>query len=119
MDFMTIENKVHTTQSQHMLLDVWLSNTLNQSFLTDIINKVKDQFTVVGQTSHSFDPQGETIVLILAESHFTIHTYPEHNYISMDLYICNTSIDLSIIKNLILKDLSILKINENIFLRGF
>jgi S-adenosylmethionine decarboxylase proenzyme len=119
MDFMTIENKEHSTQSQHMLLDVWLSKAIDQSWLEDIISKVKDQFTVVGQTSHSFDPQGETIVLILAESHFTIHTYPEHNYLSMDLYICNTTIDLSIIKNLILQDLPISKINEKIMLRGF
>jgi S-adenosylmethionine/arginine decarboxylase-like enzyme len=43
---------------------------------------------------HLFTPHGETSVFILSESHFSIHTYPEHNYLSMDLYICNPDANL-------------------------
>ncbi len=35
-----------------------------------------------------FRPHGLTAVWVLSESHFTIHTYPEHGYISVDCYTC-------------------------------
>ncbi len=43
---------------------------------------------VVCRVQKDFRPQGLTAVWILEESHFTIHTYPEHNYISADCYTC-------------------------------
>ncbi|PNX46002.1 MAG: adenosylmethionine decarboxylase, partial [Thermoplasmata archaeon M11B2D] len=46
------------------------------------------KMTVVDKLSCYFSPQGETVVWILAESHFTLHTYPEYEYISMDCYTC-------------------------------
>jgi S-adenosylmethionine decarboxylase proenzyme len=45
-------------------------------------------FNVLGKTEHRFEPQGYTLILLLAESHFSIHTFPEHNYVSIDLYTC-------------------------------
>ena len=35
-----------------------------------------------------FRPQGMTAVWVLSESHFAVHTYPEHNYLSIDCYTC-------------------------------
>lgn len=43
---------------------------------------------VVSFVRHDFAPEGLTAVWILSESHFTIHTYPEHKYISVDCYTC-------------------------------
>lgn len=43
---------------------------------------------VVCRVQKDFRPQGLTAVWILEESHFSIHTYPEHNYISVDCYTC-------------------------------
>ncbi|MFZ6751097.1 adenosylmethionine decarboxylase [Undibacterium sp. Ren11W] len=38
---------------------------------------------------HSFDAgQGITGVVLLAESHITIHTWPEHGYAALDIFIC-------------------------------
>ncbi|PHM69266.1 adenosylmethionine decarboxylase [Xenorhabdus kozodoii] len=38
---------------------------------------------------HEFEPWGVSGVLILAESHFTIHTWPEYCYAALDLFICH------------------------------
>ena len=37
---------------------------------------------------HKFAPQGVSGVVIISESHLTIHTFPEHGYASIDVYTC-------------------------------
>ena len=49
----------------------------------------------VGDTFHQFDPHGVTGVVLLAESHLAIHTWPEINFVSIDVYVCNLSSDNS------------------------
>tara|TARA_Y100000310_G_scaffold101019_1_gene98917 strand:+ start:1171 stop:1473 length:303 start_codon:yes stop_codon:yes gene_type:complete len=44
--------------------------------------------TVVSKTHHQFDPQGITGLWVLAESHFALHTYPEHRFLAMDIFTC-------------------------------
>ncbi len=43
---------------------------------------------VVGETFHQFTPQGVTGVLSIAESHISIHTWPEHRYAAADVFTC-------------------------------
>lgn len=42
---------------------------------------------------HKFAPQGVSGVLIISESHISIHTWPELNYASVDVYTCGTTVD--------------------------
>ncbi len=44
--------------------------------------------TIVKTIDHQFIPHGLTVVYILQESHAVIHTYPEHGYISFELFSC-------------------------------
>ncbi len=44
--------------------------------------------TVVQSTFHEFNPFGLSGVLVLAESHFSIHTWPEYNTAAIDLFSC-------------------------------
>ena len=37
---------------------------------------------------HEFKPEGKSVVMLLEESHISIHTYPEHAYIAADIYTC-------------------------------
>ncbi|TIV72457.1 MAG: adenosylmethionine decarboxylase, partial [Mesorhizobium sp.] len=37
---------------------------------------------------HRFSPEGVTGVLVLAESHISIHTWPEHSYAALDVFMC-------------------------------
>ena len=50
--------------------------------------------TTVGSLFHSFgEGGGVTGVVVLAESHLSIHTWPESGYVTLDVYVCNYSAD--------------------------
>jgi S-adenosylmethionine/arginine decarboxylase-like enzyme len=82
------------TKAQHLMVDIWLDEPFHPRFLEVIKNEVDTHLTVVKKIEHKFDPQGETLVWILSESHFALHTYPEHQYLSFDIYICSLEVDL-------------------------
>jgi S-adenosylmethionine decarboxylase len=54
----------------------------------------KSGATIVGSHFHSFDPQGVSGVVVIAESHFSVHTWPEHQYAAVDVFTCGESIDV-------------------------
>jgi S-adenosylmethionine decarboxylase len=44
--------------------------------------------TVVATASHKYAPQGVTATVLIAESHVSIHTWPEHGYAAVDIFTC-------------------------------
>ena len=48
--------------------------------------------TVVGETFHKFRPIGVTGIVAIAESHISIHTWPEHSYAAADIFTCGESL---------------------------
>lgn len=51
--------------------------------------------TVLQSCAHRFEPQGVTVVVIVAESHLAIHTWPERDGATLDVYVCNVTADNS------------------------
>lgn len=52
-------------------------------------------------SSFKFKPQGVTMIALLKESHLSFHTYPELNYIAIDLFTCGKSLNERAYKHLI------------------
>ena len=48
--------------------------------------------TVVEKAFHQFNPHGVSGVVIVAESHLFIHTWPEHGYAAVDIFTCGDSV---------------------------
>ena len=48
---------------------------------------------VLAQQFHQFEPVGVTGVVLLAESHLAVHTWPERGFASIDVYACNYTVD--------------------------
>lgn len=71
---------------------VWVSKTAH---LEGIMIRIAERcgFTVVSRAFHQFEPHGATGVLVLAESHFSAHTYPELNKIYIDVFCCANDFD--------------------------
>ena len=44
--------------------------------------------TVLNLISNKFEPQGVTAIALLAESHLSIHTWPEERYSAVDIFTC-------------------------------
>lgn len=68
------------------------------NFVSELKMKMKTvaercKFTVVNEAFHQFEPVGVTGVLVLAESHFSAHTYPETNKIYLDVFCCSPNFD--------------------------
>ncbi len=49
--------------------------------------------TVLGSNFHSFEPQGISGFVIIAESHFSVHSWPEYDYAAVDIFTCGDKID--------------------------
>lgn len=49
--------------------------------------------TILGRVFHRFSPQGVTGVLVVAESHISIHTWPELGYAALDVFTCGKNTD--------------------------
>jgi len=54
--------------------------------------------TIVTEVFHTFSPHGVSGVVVIAESHVAIHTWPEHGYAAVDIFSCGTKLDHSAIR---------------------
>jgi S-adenosylmethionine decarboxylase len=62
----------------------------NTDLVEDIMNRAaeKSRATIIKSLFHKFSPHGVSGIIVVAESHFAIHTWPEHGYASVDLFSC-------------------------------
>jgi S-adenosylmethionine decarboxylase len=77
----------------HLLLEVYNVNfeAINdvESLQNVMIKGIKRaNMTILNTFSHCFIPQGCTVVITLAESHVSCHTWPEEGCIAVDVYTC-------------------------------
>ena len=76
---------------EHITLDIiGTTKDYSPSFFEKIVYKIakKAKVTVLEISRHKFEPQGFTLVALLAESHMSFHTFPEKNIISFDFFTC-------------------------------
>ena len=62
--------------------------------------------TVLHNIFHKFSPQGVSGVVVIAESHLCIHTWPEHGYAAVDIFTCGTTINPSDAINILVEKLN-------------
>ena len=79
--------------SKHLLLELYQCDyeKLNdESFLRCSLNRAAKfaKATVLNLISNKFEPQGVTAIALLAESHISIHTWPESSYSAVDIFTC-------------------------------
>jgi S-adenosylmethionine decarboxylase len=60
---------------------------------------------VLGESFHRFSPQGVSGVVVIAESHISIHTWPEHGYAAADVFTCGTSVNPEIAAEVLIEKL--------------
>ena len=80
-------------QSKHFLLELYKCNyeKLNdESFVRCTLNRAAKlaKATVLNLISNKFEPHGVTAIALLAESHISVHTWPESNYSAVDIFTC-------------------------------
>ncbi len=83
---------------RHVIADLWGvdANLLDDKLrLREICVEAarRSRSTIKGIMFYEFEPHGVTGVLLLAESHLSIHTWPEHGYAAVDVYTCGSDPD--------------------------
>jgi S-adenosylmethionine decarboxylase len=59
-------------------------------FIDDMLRQaaIVSGATILDSVFHKFEPQGITFILLLSESHISIHTWPEKGCAAIDIYTC-------------------------------
>lgn len=78
---------------RHLIVDLHDCNSTkldDLKYILSVFDEVvsKSKMTVLNVSHSVFTPQGITALYLLSESHLSIHTWPEDNYTSIDLYSC-------------------------------
>jgi S-adenosylmethionine decarboxylase len=75
--------------------------------------------TIVKSVFHNFSPYGVSGVVVITESHVTIHTWPEHGYAAVDIFSCSKRLNHHVIRDRLKRALSSQRVTGKTFLRGF
>lgn len=97
----------------HIIADLYdcnFSHHIENHSLENLVDHIQSiitngGFTVLGEVHHSFEKNAFSIVYMLSESHISIHTWPENEYVSFDIHTCNYSMDNTSGTEQIYKDL--------------
>ena len=73
--------------------------------------------TILGSVSHIFPPDGLTLVILLSESHASIHTYPEHGSCFVDLFTCGNRCSAEVFDEVLTSYLKPQSVNKKILVR--
>ena len=84
----------YKSSGKHMICD--FKNIKNTNLLNNIddlkimLNNIciNNNFTILNTSEYLFQPIGCSIIFLLSESHISIHTFPEKNHMSFDIYTC-------------------------------
>ena len=83
---------------RHVIAELWecnidMLNDIERLERTFVNAALKAGAEVREVAFHKFAPFGVSGVVIISESHLTIHSFPEHGYASIDVYTCGDIID--------------------------
>ncbi|MFH1076803.1 MAG: adenosylmethionine decarboxylase [Pseudomonadota bacterium] len=71
--------------------DILNDRTAIEGVITEAV--VKSGATIIKPFFHQFAPQGVSGIVVIAESHFAIHTWPEYGYAAVDIFTCGETIN--------------------------
>ena len=111
-------NILNTIKSNHYIIDLCYEGEIpHVEKLMDKAIETVGELHIVDKFHHYFNPQGLSLIYVLAESHISIHTWEEYNYLSIDMYTCGeTSPKNTLLK--FLENIKIVKCNQQIITRG-
>jgi len=81
------------------------------------------QATIVATTFHEFNPVGISGVVVITESHLTIHTWPEYRYAAVDIFSCGDVIKPDVAASYLVKlfaaeRVSVVELQRGVFVQS-
>src|SRR6185437_686366 len=113
----------YSTFGRHVAVDTWgvdfdLLN--NAEFLQAQMVEAAEASgaTVLSVQGKQFEPQGATVLVLLSESHLSIHTYPEKGFAAIDCYTCGETVDPQVAIDYLVSVLKPGKVHAKKLIRG-
>lgn len=75
--------------------------------------------TYIGDVFHQFEPHGISGIVLIAESHMSFHTWPESDYVGLDIFTCGTEMDPDIAIEVLKEGFQATDVHVKSFTRGY
>ena len=95
---------------RHLLVEL---NDCNRDTLNDLDliratmreAAIRSGAVILGDSIHRFSPQGVSGVVVIAESHLSVHTWPEYGYAAVDVFTCGTTVNPRVAADVLIEGL--------------
>jgi S-adenosylmethionine decarboxylase proenzyme len=74
--------------------------------------------TALNYAYHQFEPWGVSATVLLAESHFCLHSWPEDRYMALDIFTCGDTMDPDVAVEILRNGFAAGKVNLDVLDRG-
>jgi S-adenosylmethionine decarboxylase len=82
------------------------------------MRKLAEPEIYLAPDNHIKDPGGWSAFVVIAESHISIHTFPQKRFLSADVYTCRNGLDRQLVTELFKEAFELGEIEENFVIRG-
>lgn len=107
----------------HLLIDLFDGAGLDDAARVETTLRaavVRAGATLIDVRLHAFGPgHGITAIALLSESHISIHTWPEHGYAAVDIFLCGARHDLDAAVAVLIEGFAAQRHDVKRFARGF
>lgn len=115
------KKQIHNPLGRHLLIEFWGCKAPEnikkwEEILWQAAKEAKS--TPLKMGFQKFDPQGVTGFVILEESHIAVHTWPEKEYIAIDIFTCGEHTDPKLGMEYLAQELAPTKIDSKFVVRG-
>lgn len=112
-----------STFGRHVAMDAWGVDFDKLNDVEFLSNHMQEAAKACGATilsvqKQQFDPQGATVLVMLSESHLSIHTYPEKGFAALDCYTCGHTVDPAVAVKYMLEVLKPTQAYSKVLKRG-
>lgn len=104
--------EVYNTKGKLVISDIWMADMPTTAELLQLVEHAISisGMHILDTKVVNFEPyDAVTAIYVLSESHFSLHTYPEHNYISVDCYTCGDEANPEVAIKHIIGQLNVIK----------
>ena len=116
-------DKAAPQQGKHLLAELYeCANLGDEALIGSALRAAATaaHATLLEVRLHGFGPgHGVTGVALLAESHMSIHTWPEHDYAAVDIFLCAPWHDLEAALHVLVQSLTAKRVESRQLNRGF
>jgi len=80
---------------RHVIADFWGCRKLHIDKVKQVLRKAVEKCgaTLLHLKAHAFDSQGVSAFALISESHISIHTWPEFEFVAIDIFTCGERVD--------------------------